>query len=144
MKTQRQDHVSKANFDCRARTEHFADLAVVSDDYFGAEEIDIVDTEAMPAMVGGRWCTPTPRRDESTAHWLPSRRRDSPGAYPVAGEESPATVVTQLTSAVDQADPEKAHCTTNVALSRGISGHRFRRCPSLYVSDRDSTSWSTS
>lgn len=112
MKTQRQDHVSKANFDCRARTEHFADLAVVSDD--------------------------------STAHWLPSRRHDSPGTYPVAGEESPATVVTQLTAAVDQADPEKAHCTTNVALSQGISGHRFRRCPSLYVSDRDSTSWSTS
>ncbi|HXO86286.1 MAG TPA: hypothetical protein VN803_12260, partial [Gemmatimonadales bacterium] len=70
MKTQREDRVSKANFDCRARTEHFADLAVVSGDYFGAKEIDIVDTEAMLAMVGGRWCTPTLRRDDSTAHWL--------------------------------------------------------------------------
>ncbi len=144
MKTQRQDHVPTANFDCRARTEPFADLAVVSDVYFGAEEIDFVYTEAMLAMVGGRWCTPTPRRDDSTAHWLPSRRHDSPGAYPVADEESPATVVTQLTAAVDQAHPEKAHCTTNPALSQGISGHSFRRCPSLYVSERDSASWSAS
>jgi hypothetical protein len=146
VKTQREDHVSKANFDYRyrARTAHFADLAVVSDDYFGAEEIDIVDTEAMLAVVGARWCAPTPRRDDSTAHWLPSRRHDGPGAYPVVGEHSPAAVVIHLTAAVDQADPEKAHCTTNIALSRGISGHGFRRCPSLYGSGRGSTRSSTS
>jgi hypothetical protein len=147
VKTQREDRVSKANFDYRyrARTEHFADLAVVSDDYFGAEEIDIVDTEAMLAMVGARWCTPTPRRDDSTAHWLPSRRPDGPGAYPVVGEHSPAVVVIRSTAAVDQTDyPEKTHGTTNVALSQGISGHGFRRCPSLYGTGRDSTRSSTS
>jgi hypothetical protein len=127
VKTQREDHVSKANFDYRhrARTEYFADLAVVSDDYFGAEEIHTVDTTAMLAMVGARWCTPTPRRDGSRA-------------YPAVGEHSPAAVVICLTAALDQADPEKAPSTTNIALSQAISRRDPRRCPSMDCSGRDS------
>jgi hypothetical protein len=145
VKTKREDHVSKANFDYRYRawTEHSADLAVISGDYFGAEEIDIFDTEAMLAMVGARWCRPTPLGDDSTAHWLPARRHDGAGASPVVGEHSPAAVIIHLTAAVDQA-PEKAHCATNVALTQGISRPAFRRCPSLYRSGRYSTRSSTS
>ena len=145
MKTKREDHVSKANFDYRyrARTERSADLAVISGDYLGVEEIDIFDTEAMLAMVSARWCRPTPLRDDSTAHWLPSRRHDGPGASPVVGEHSPAAVIIHSTAAVDSA-PEKAHCTTNVALTQCISRAAFRRCPSLYGSGRDSTRSSTS
>jgi hypothetical protein len=133
VKTQREDHVSKANFDYRhrARTEYFADLAVVSDDYVGAEELHTVDTTAMLALVGARWRTPTPRRAGSRA-------------YPAVGEYSPAAVAIYLTAAVHQADPQKAPSTTNIALSQSISRRNLRRCPSLSGSGRDSRRSATS
>ena len=49
---------------CRLRKEHLADLSVASDDYFAAEEADIVQIEATLAMVGGHWCNATPRGNE--------------------------------------------------------------------------------
>ena len=81
MKIQRNDHVSKENFvyRYRLRKEHLADLSVPSDDYFAAEEADIVQIEATLAMVGGRWCTAMPRGNDATAHWRasPTRRPGS-------------------------------------------------------------------
>lgn len=147
MKTHQEDHVSKKNFDYRyrARNEHLADFPVVSDDYFAAEEIDIVHIEAMLAMFGAQWCTPTPRCKDSTAHWVPRRRHDVLGAYPVVGEHSPTGGVIHLTAAVEQtADPEMADATANVGFSEGSSRHPFPRCPSVICTVGDSKWSSTS
>jgi hypothetical protein len=94
LKIQRNDHVSKENFvyRCRLRKEHLADLSVASDDYFAAEEADIVQIEATLTMVGGQWCTATPRGNDATAHWLASRRQDGPAAYPAVAQGSPARI----------------------------------------------------
>ena len=75
MKILRNDRVSKENFvyRYRLRKEDLADLSVATDDYFAAEEADIVQIEATLTMVGGRWCTATPRGNDATAHWLASR-----------------------------------------------------------------------
>jgi hypothetical protein len=121
----------------RARNEHLADLPVVSDDYFAAEEADIVDIEAMLAMVGAQSCTPTPHWKDSTAHWLPSRRYDGPAAYPAVAVHSPARVVIHVTTAVDQTDDsEKAHDTANVGFSEGSSGYLRPRRPSVSCTGR--------
>ena len=76
----------------RLRKEHLADLSVASDDYFAAEEADIVQIEATLAMVGGQWCTATPRGNDATAHWLASRRQDGSAGYPAVAQGSPARV----------------------------------------------------
>jgi hypothetical protein len=55
VKTPREENVSKAYFDYRYRTrsEHFADLAIVSDDYCGAEDdIVIVNVDLSHALSG--------------------------------------------------------------------------------------------
>ncbi|MDT5411960.1 MAG: hypothetical protein QOG14_4180 [Mycobacterium sp.] len=94
MKIQRNDHVSKKSFvnGYRLRKEHFADLSVGSVGYFAAEEADVVHIEATLAVVGGRWCIATPRRNDATAHWLASRRQDGPAAYPAVAQASPARI----------------------------------------------------
>ena len=94
MKIQRNDHVSKENFvyRYRLRKEHLADLPVASADYFAAEEADIVQIEATLAVVGGRWCTATPRGNDATAHWLASRRQDGLTAYPAVAQGSPSRI----------------------------------------------------
>ena len=86
--------MSKENFvyRYRLRKEHLADLSAASDDYFAAKEGDIVQIEATLAMVGGRWCTATPRGNDATAHWLASRRQDGPAAYPAVAQGSPARI----------------------------------------------------
>lgn len=147
MKIQRNGHVSKKNFVCRyrLRKEQLADLCVVSDDYFAVEEADIVHIEATLATVGGQWWTTTPRWNDVTAHWLPSRRQDSPAAYPAVAQESPARVNVHVTTAVDQSnDPEMAHDTTNAGLSDRSSGRRRPRWTSVNCTGRDSTKLSTS
>src|SRR5271168_2073027 len=119
----------KANFVCRyrLRNEHLADLSVGSDDYFAAEEAEIVQIEATLAMVGGRWCTATPRGNDATAHWLASRRQDGRAAYPAVAQGSPAHVNIPATTAADQTnDPEMAHGTTSAGLSDRSSGHPRR------------------
>ena len=136
MKIQRNDHVSKENFvyRYRLRKEHLADLSVASDDYFAAEEADIVQVEATLAMVGGRWCTATPRGNDATAHWLAS-----------VAQGSPARVNIPATTAADQTnDPEMAHDTTNAGLSDRSSGHPRRLWTSVNSTGRDSTKLSTS
>lgn len=91
MKIQRNDHVSKENFvyRYRLRKEHLADLSVASDDYFAAEEADIVQIEATLAMGVG---AAMPRGNDATAHWLTSRRQDGPAAYPAVAQGSPARI----------------------------------------------------
>ena len=147
MKIQRNDHVSKENFvyRCRLRKEHLAGLSVASDDYFAAEEADIVQIEATLAMAGGRWCTATPRGNDATAHWLASRRQDGPAAYPAVAQGSPARVNIPATTAADQTnDPEMAHDTPNAGLSDRGSGHPRRLWTSANSTGRDSTKLSTS
>lgn len=141
MKIQRNDHVSKENFvyRYRLRKEHLADLSVASDDYFAAGEADIVQTGATLAMVGGRWCTATPRGNEA------SRRQDGPAAYPAVAQGSPVRVNIPAATAADQTnDPEMAHDTTNAGLSDRSSGHPRRLWTSVNSTGRDSTKLSTS
>jgi len=147
LKIQRNGHVSKKNFVYRdrLRKEHLADLSVVSDDYFAAEEADIVHLEATLAIVGGQWCTATPRWNDATAHWRPSRRQDGPAAYPAVAQGSPARINVHVTTAVDQTnEPEMAHNTTNAGLSDRGSGHPRRHWTSVNCTGRDSTKLSTS
>ena len=147
MKIKRNGHVSKKNvvYRYRLQKEYLADLCVVSDDYFAAEQADIVHIEATLATVGGHWWTATPRWNDATAHWLPSRRQDSPAAYPAVAQGSPARVNIHVTTAVDQTnDPEMAHDTTNAGLSDRSSRHPRPRWTSVNCTGRDSTKLSTS
>jgi hypothetical protein len=51
------------------------------------------------------------------------RRRgghDGPGPSPIAGGRGPAVVDVRGTAAVDPADYETMHCSTNIALSQSI------------------------
>jgi hypothetical protein len=147
LKIQRNDHVSKEDFGYRyrPRKERLADLCVAIDDYFAAEEADIVQTEATLAMVGGRRCTATPRGNDATAHWLASRRQDGPAAYLAVAQGSPARVVIPATTAADQTnEPEMAHDTTNAGLSERSSGQPRRLWTSVNPTGRDSTKLSTS
>ena len=139
--------MSKENFvyRYRLRKEHLADLSVASDDYFAAQEADIVQVEATLAMVGGQWCTATPRGNDATAQWLASRRQDGRAAYPAVAQGSPARFNIHVTTAIDQTnDPEMAHDTPNAGLSDRSSGHRRRLWTSVNSTGRDATKLSTS
>jgi hypothetical protein len=139
--------VSKENFvyRYRVRKEQLADLSVASDDYFAAEEADSVQVEATLAVLGGRWCTATPRGNDATAHWLASRRQDGTAAYPAVAQGSPARVNIRATTAADQTnDPEMAHGALNAGLSDRSSGHPRRLWTSVNSTGRDSTKLSTS